>query len=267
MVRRGERAADVREERAVRADEREVGLRVAAVDGEHDPVGHRVTPASGQRLLREEGVEERSRELVLADQRMGEERLARGDRVTGHRGLGREPLVGRDVLHETEELRGERSLGQRHRARRTDPRRELDDVVVLQPFHDAAVADVDDLHVARVGRERRDQRRRRLAVERAAPLLEQRRLLGDLGVAVDLEEPCLDLGHRRRARHAVALLREHGVVGVEVAQVGGRDRAELLEQPQREPGVPRERVSRDARAARGARRARRRGRVAPTSGG
>ena len=46
VVWRGKRAADVREQRAVAADEREVGLRVAAVDREDDRLAHRAAPAS-----------------------------------------------------------------------------------------------------------------------------------------------------------------------------------------------------------------------------
>ena len=242
VVGRGERAADVGEQRAVRLDEREVGLRVAAVHGQDGPVAHRATPASGSGSSARRVVEKRPRELVLADERMREERLPRGDRVTRHRRLGGEPLVGSDVLHEPEKLGRERALRQRRGARPADARRELDDVVVLKALDDPVVSYVDDLDIAAVGGERGDQRGRGLAVERAAALLEERRLLGDLRVAVDVEEPGFDLCHRGRAGHAFALLGEYGVVGVEVPQVRGRDRAELLEQPQRERGVLRERV-------------------------
>ena len=44
VVRRAERPADEREQRAVRPDEREVGLRVAAVDREGQRIAHRRRP-------------------------------------------------------------------------------------------------------------------------------------------------------------------------------------------------------------------------------
>ena len=267
MMRRGERAADVREKGAVVPHQREVRLRVAAVDGQHDPVAHRAAPATRRGSSASRRLEQRARELVLTDQRVRQERLARGDRVAGHRSLGGEPLVGGHVLDETEQLRRERRLRQRLRAGGTDPRRQLDDVVGLQPRDDAVVANVDDLHVAGAGRERRDQRRRGLAVEGTAALLEERRLLGDLGIAVDLEQPCLDLGDRCRARHTVALRREDGVVGVEVAEVGGRDRAELLEQAQREPRMLRASAAPCSSSSSGRMSPRRRARAAPRSGG
>ena len=71
MVRRAGRPAPEREQLAVRAHEREVGLRVAAVDGEHEPPAHRAAPAS------EHALEQLLRLRPLADERMGEQRLAR----------------------------------------------------------------------------------------------------------------------------------------------------------------------------------------------
>ena len=45
MMGRGERSADVREQRPVGPHEREIGLRVPAVDRKDDPVAHRPAPA------------------------------------------------------------------------------------------------------------------------------------------------------------------------------------------------------------------------------
>ncbi len=157
------------------AHEREVGLRVAAVDGERQ--AHRAA-SSSERL--EEGVDQ----LDLPDQRVREQRLARDDRVARRRSLDREPLVRGDVLDEPEQLRRERRLRQRLRAVRADPRRHLDDVVGREPGERAAVAHVDDVDGAVVRDERRDEPDRRLAVVRAAALLEQRRLLRERRVAV-----------------------------------------------------------------------------------
>ena len=114
-------------------------------------------------------------------------RAVTGSRVT--RRLRGESLVGGHVLHEAEQLGRERRLRQRlgagpARFARAARRRRRP----ARPVDDAFVPDVDDLDVARAGRERGDQGRRGLAVERAAPLLEKRRLLGDLGVAVDVEQ-------------------------------------------------------------------------------
>ena len=158
----------MREQRAVAADEREVRLRVAAVHCEDHGLTHRAAPASDRGSSARRLSEELTRELVLPDQRVREERLPRRDRVARHRRLGRQPLVGRDVLDEAEELGRERRLRERLGADRPDPRGKLDDVVVLQPLDDAVVPHVDDLHVAGPGRERRDERGRRLAVERPA---------------------------------------------------------------------------------------------------
>ena len=105
MVRRALRTAGEGEERAVRADEREVGLRVATVDGKDNR--HR------RHRLEREPVQQLLGELVLRDQRMREQRLLRGHRVAGDSGLGCQPLVGGDVLDEAEELGGERALRER----------------------------------------------------------------------------------------------------------------------------------------------------------
>ena len=78
---------------------------------------------------------------------------------------------------------------------------------------------------------------RSLAVERAPTLFEERRLLDELRIAVEIEQLALDLGDGRRAGHAVELLGEHGVVGVEVVEVVGGNDAELVEQSSRQPAL------------------------------
>ena len=66
--------------------------------------------------------------------------------------------------------------------------------------------------LARVSRERADETDRGLAVEGAASLLEQRRLLDDLRVPIQLEKLTLDLRDRGGARHPVELLGQNPVV-------------------------------------------------------
>ena len=87
------------------------------------------------------------------------------------------------------------------------------------------------MHLARVRRDRADEADGGLAVERAAALLEERRLLDQVRVAIQLEQLALDLRDGRRAWHAFGLLGEHLVVGVVVVQVVRREHAELVEQP------------------------------------
>ena len=108
---------------------------------------------------------------------MREQRQPRGLVIAVRRGGRGEPLVRGDVLHQAEQLGRERPLRHRDGAPPPDPRRHLDDVVIGKPDQRAAVAHIDYLHLAAVGEQRCDERDRRLAVERAASLLEQRRLV------------------------------------------------------------------------------------------
>ena len=119
------------------------------------------------------------------------------------RGGEREPLVRRGVLHEAEQLRAQRRLGQRLGAAGRDARGHLDDVVRLQAGEAVAVADVDHLHVAVARRQRAHELRRRLAVVRAAAPLQQRRLLPQRRVAIQLEQLALDGLHLGGARRPV----------------------------------------------------------------
>ena len=112
-----------------------------------------------------------------------------------------------------------------------------------RPGDRAVVADVDDLGVAGVARERGDELRRGLAVERAAAPLEQLRLGRQRRVAVELEQLALDLGDLGRARRADELRGEHLVVEVEVAEVVRRDRRRAVEQRARQVDVAGELVA------------------------
>jgi len=91
------------------------------------------------------------------------------------------------VLRQPEQLRRDRRLRQRRGAVPVDMSRHLDDVLLGESADRGAVADVDDLDVAGVRRERADQADCALAVEGAAALLEEGRFLGQLRVALHLE--------------------------------------------------------------------------------
>ena len=137
---------------AVRGDEREVGLGVAAVDGEDDRrVTHGLPAGSRQpfRLCREQALDELLVQRVLPDQRMREQRLARDRRVAGDGGLRGEPLVRGDVLGQAEQLRRERLLRQRDEPARLDARRHLDHIVVGKAGERAGVAQIDFVHDCR----------------------------------------------------------------------------------------------------------------------
>ena len=100
------------------------------------------------------------------------------------------------MLDEPQQLRRQRGLGDGIRPRAPDPGGQLDDVVVGQAGERAPVAHVDHLDVAGVPGQRGDELSGGLAVERAAALLEQRRLLAQRRIGVQVEELTLDLGHR-----------------------------------------------------------------------
>jgi len=170
----------------------------------------------------------------LPDQRVREQGLAGDGAIARDRRLHGEPLVGRHVLHEAEQFRGQRLLRQRRGAACLDPRRQLHHVVVGEPGQRAVVLHVHNVDVAARGGKRGDQPSCRLAVEGAASLLEQGGLLGQLRVGVHAEQLALDLGHLERARPAPALLGQHLIVQVEVAQVVGGNGAELVEQAPRQ---------------------------------
>ena len=242
VVRRAERPAHEREHRAVLAHEREVGLRVAAVDGEDERLAHRRAAGSGREQRARAAVDE----LVLADQRMREQRLARdvpGRRVT--RRLDREPLVGGDVLRRARAAPARAApAGAAYAPCRVDARRHLDHVVVGEARERAR----------RCGRRRRGRRRRPARARRRArsPPRCRRRRRAARAARASRSAP-----GRGRARAARARSRPRPcargipsscsastcVVRVEVAQVVGRDRAELVEQPARQLDLGRELVA------------------------
>ena len=140
------------------------------------------------------------------------------------------------MVYESEQLRCERGLRNRGRPPARDTRRNLYDVVVSETGQRSGVPRVDDVDCAVAGAQRLDEADRGFAVERTAPPLEERRRLGQVRIAVHLEQLALDLRDRLRPRHAVLLLGEHPVVCVEVVQVIGRDRADVLEDAPRQLG-------------------------------
>ena len=107
---------------------------------------------------------------------------------SGQRRRDREALVVLRVRDEPVHLGRKRIDRQRVGAVAIDRAGDLDDVVVGQVGDRAVVAHVHDLHVAGAGVQRRDQRRGRVGVEGAAPLLQQLRLRVEGRVLVQLEQ-------------------------------------------------------------------------------
>ncbi len=101
-------------------------------------------------------------------------------------------LIRLHLLDEAEHLRCEGIEAVRARAVVANPCRDLDDRVIGQVGQRAVVADVHDLDVVRTGVQGSDELSRRLAVVGAAALFEQRGFLGEVGVAVHLEQAALD---------------------------------------------------------------------------
>jgi hypothetical protein len=173
-------------------------------------------------------------ELDLADQRVGEEGLPHIQRVAGDRRACRQPLVGSDVLREPEQLRRQRRLRQGYRATGSDLGRDFDDVVLREPGDRVAVPDVDHLDVAGVAGEGRHEADGRLAVEGASAPLEQ----------LPASRPPRDPGRGRGGRfdlrdglgawNACSLCLQNLVVGVEVAEVVGRNGSELVQDTSRQ---------------------------------
>ena len=120
-----------------------------------------------------------------------------------------------------------------------DPGRDLDDGRVGQVGECPVVAHVDDLDVAGAVVERRDQLRGRLAVVGAAAGREQRRLLGQALVLVQLEQLALDVDDLLRPGVPGALVVDDLAGLVVVAEVVGRDRPDGADQlaRQRRPCV------------------------------
>ena len=89
----------------------------------------------------------------LADERMGEERLARGLEVACDRRLCCQALVGGYVLGEAEELRREWGLGERDGTLALHPRRYFHSVVVGEAGERSSITEVDDMRLAGAGGE------------------------------------------------------------------------------------------------------------------
>ena len=160
---------------------------------------------------------------MLADQRMREQRLPRRRAVPASRppapraartrrraGRARAARARAAAGGAATGRRGRRAPAPRRRRRRRGP-------ASVPPLRTSTTCTSSSPEASEATRPRRG-----LAVERAAALLEQRRLLGQPRVAVELEQLALDLGDPGSARHAVELLGEDHVVGVEVAQVVAR---------------------------------------------
>src|SRR5207244_3172792 len=137
----------------------------------------------------EQRVEKRLGNLVLADQRIRQQRLQRGRAIAVHRSPDREPLVRLHLLDQPEHLRRERGERVRLRASRANARRDLDHRVVGKIWQRAVVADVDDLLISGICLQRGDQLGRRLAVVSPAPALQQRRLFVEALIATPPEPP------------------------------------------------------------------------------
>ena len=148
-------AANERQQLAAGMHEREIGLDVAAVDREHDAAGlacHRTSRAR-HGAIGEQGVEQAVGELVLAHERICEQRQPRRVAIPRHRRARGEPLVGGDVLDQAEQLGSQRPLLQGHRPVAGDPSGHLDDVVVIKAGERAGVAGVDHLDLVVASRE------------------------------------------------------------------------------------------------------------------
>ena len=124
-----------------------------------------------------------------------------------------------------------------------DPGRHLDHVVGAKPGERLAVADVDDLDVARAVMEGGEQLRGCLAVEGASTVVEQRRFRVERRVGVHVEQLALEPHDLLGPTVTVPLLGEHLVEGVVVAQVVGGHRAQLAEPCDRHLEVTGDRLS------------------------
>ena len=147
----------------------------------------------------------RRRRHVALDQRVGDQRPQRDRVLAAHRRLDRQRLVRLDVLDEAQHLGRQRGGRDGRGTRPVDARRDLDDGVVGQVRDRAAVEGVHDVDGAVAGVERLDQRRRRLAVVRAAAALEQLGLVVERRVAVQVQQLAFDADDVRRPAGAVAL--------------------------------------------------------------
>jgi len=178
-----------------------------------------------RRVRLEDRIEQRGGDLG-PHQRIRGQSPQRGGAIAGPRRLDRQLFIGLDGLDEPALLRSQRGELDRMRPSPIDDGRDLDDCRIRQVGDRAVVAHVDDLGVAGTVVQRRDELRRGLAVERPAAVIEQLGLLRQVGVAVHLEQPCLDVHDVPGAAVAVLLLVEDRPSQVVVAKVVGRDRVD-----------------------------------------
>ena len=127
------------------------------------------------------------------DERVREQRRQRVAPRSGQRGLDREPLVGLRVRDEPEHLGRQRIDRQRVRAVAIDRAGDLDHVVVGEVGDRAVVRTFTTCTSPVPAWSDAIERRRRVAVERAAALLQQLRLRVQRRVLVQLEQARLDL--------------------------------------------------------------------------
>ena len=179
---RGERAHV-----AIRPDEREVRFELPPSTASTIGAALTRSPASGG----EQALDELLVDGVLADERVSEQALgaSAGSPLTAARG---EALVRRNVLGQPEQPGQGGCCGSGTMRPALDACRQLDDVVVGEAGQGAVVADVDLVDDTSPETSDETSLSRRLAVERAAALLEQRRLLVQVRTAV-ISEAALDL--------------------------------------------------------------------------
>ena len=123
------------------------------------------------------------------------------------------------MLHQAEHLRRERVGRLRERACTVHPARELQHVAVGHVRDRPLVQHVDDLLVERTGVERGDESRGGVRVPRPPAFLEELRLRVERRVAVELQQPGLDLENLLGARAMRPLVFQDLARTVVVAQV------------------------------------------------
>src|SRR5262249_35880824 len=200
---------------------------------------HTTVRERGQvRMIRlDQRVEHRHRDVPLPYQWVGDQRSKCGAAVAGARRFDGEHLVGGHGLHEPEHLRRERRHLDGMRTVEVDQRRHLDDGLVGESGDRATVTYVDVMVRTIAGEQRRHESGGRLAVVRAAALLEQARLMVERRVGVHVQQRLLDAQHLGRTVLSDALMMHLVVRAVEVAQVVARDRADGAHEFHRKAGV------------------------------
>ncbi|GAA3234171.1 hypothetical protein GCM10020256_50940 [Streptomyces thermocoprophilus] len=169
---------------------------------------------------------------------MGEQRPVDAVPSAAQGRVERELLVGGDMRHEAREERVRRGHGQRVRAGAADRRLDLDDRVVGEERQRAPVEGVDDLvGGAGAAQQRGGQVDGGLRVVGAAAPGEQRRFLVERGIAVHAQQFGFHRRHLGGPGRLGALLADHVVVRVVVAQVVGGDHAEPVEEGARQAQV------------------------------